>query len=223
MPRPYEILDSVPTAEGPLQLLKRGTDDFMITVGARVLMSTALTQSEKILAEKACELVKHLPAPRVLIGGMGLGFTLRAALDQLPASASVTVAELTPEVVRWCKGPAAQATQASALDPRVEFFVGDVMDAARLSKEKHGGTPYDAIIWDLYVGPLVHGGSNDKLYGDKAVRMNYSVLNAGGVFAVWGEEPSPAYEARLSRAGFKASTLRTKGRGGRHAVFVALK
>ena len=223
MPRPYELLDTVPTKEGPLKLLRRGESDFMITVGGRVLMSTELTFSEKILAEKACQQVNHLKSPKVLIGGMGLGFTLRAALDQLPASAQVTVADLNEEVVRWCRGPAAAATQNAALDPRVKIYIGDVMAEARASAEKKEAPKYDAIIWDLYIGPLVNGGAHDKLYGDKAVRINFGALNPGGVFAVWGEEPSPAYEARLKKSGFQANTIFTKGGGVRHAVFVGKK
>lgn len=223
MPRPYQTIDSVPTSEGALKLLKRGDADFMITVGGRVLMSTALTHSEKVLAEKACQLVNHLPAPRVLIGGMGLGFTLRAALDHLPSQAQVTVADLNEEVVRWCRGPAAQATQNAALDSRVDIYVGDVMEPARAISQEKAAEPYDAIIWDLYVGPLVHGGGQDKLYGDKAVRINFGALKPGGVFAVWGEEQSPAFEARLKKAGFEAKTVVTKGGGVRHAVFIGVK
>jgi spermidine synthase len=97
------------------------------------------------------------------------------------------------------------------------------MESARQVSQNKASEPYDAIIWDLYVGPLVHGGAQDKLYGDKAIRVNFGALKPGGVFAVWGEEQSPAYEARLKKAGFEASTLVTKGGGVRHAVFIGVK
>src|SRR5947209_6254829 len=127
MPRPFTLIDSVPTPEGPLELRVRGEGDFMITIAGRVLMSSHLHRSEVAVAELGVAPIRKRPSPRVLIGGLGLGFTLRAALDALPRGASVVVAELNPAVVRWCQGPCATLTNHALSDPRVTVVEGDVM------------------------------------------------------------------------------------------------
>src|SRR5262245_43862026 len=119
------------TRDGLLELRQRGESDFMILIGGRVLMTSMITSSELALAERGCALVADRPAPRVLIGGLGLGFTLRAALDALPSSAQVVVSELNPKVAEWCRGPAAELTNHAASDPRVRIAVGDVMNEIR--------------------------------------------------------------------------------------------
>src|SRR5438552_626020 len=130
MTRPWQIIASVPTREGALELRRRGDEagpaDFLIVIAGRVLMTSAARRSEEELAERACKSLPHARAPRVLIGGLGMGFTLRAALDALPAGARVTVAELHADVVAWCRGPLAPATNDALADPRVSVTVGDV-------------------------------------------------------------------------------------------------
>lgn len=219
MPRPWTVLDTADTPQGPLQLRKRGERDFMILHAGRVLMTSMHHGSERTLAELACAPLRAHAAPRVLIGGLGLGFTLRAALDALPPRARVTVAELNPVVVDWCRGPAAAAAQEALADPRAEAVVADVTSLVRAAAE--GKRRYDSIIYDLYVGPDdTPAGKRHPLYGERVVASTFDALSPGGTFAVWGEERSPRFEARLRRAGFAVRTERTHGAGPHHVIFV---
>ena len=223
MPRAFTLLDRVDTPEGPLELRVRGTSDFMISIAGRVLMTSALTRSELALAQLACARLTARRSPRILIGGLGLGYTLRAALDVLPESAQVEVAELNPKVVEWCHGPLAVLTQSAVTDPRVTVNVGDVTRAIRAAAEGRGVMPtYDAIVLDLYVGPsdATHGPA-DPLYGSAILAHTRAALGAGGVYAVWAEQPSPSFEARLRKAGFDAELVRAGSGGQRHAVYLA--
>jgi spermidine synthase len=223
MPRPQRLIDSVETAEGRLELRQRGEADFMILIGGRVLMTSYITHSELFLAEQGCALVRHSPVPRVLIGGLGLGFTLRAALDALPPQAEVVVAELNPKVIEWCRGPVAQASGGATLDKRVRFFEGDVTAHIAQVADDADSPRYDAILWDLYVGPTRAGGEQDPLYGDRSVQQTAHALSDQGVFGVWGETPSPAFEARLKRFGLMPDCHRVGHGGLKHAVYLARK
>ncbi len=215
MTRPWQHLETVSTAEGPLALSRRGEREFLITIDGRVLMNGVANRSELALAELACNhpaLVARAN-PRVLVGGLGLGFTLRAALDALPPQAQVIVAELNKVVVRWCRGAVAVATDHALADPRVTVQVADVARViATAARER---TRYDAIILDLYEGPHeATQRSNDPFYGAKALRTTRDALTAGGIFAVWSEEPDKAFERRLDKAGFQTDRRRA-GKGGR--------
>lgn len=222
MPRPFALLDSVDTPEGRLELRKRGERDFMITVNGRVLMSATIHRSEVALAELACAPIRARPSPRVLVGGLGLGFTLRAALDALPKTARVQVAELNPAVKRWCEGPLAELTDKAALDPRVNVVIEDVSAAVR--RAAAGTERLDAIVVDLYEGPRdLKPGQRDSLYGTEILRHIHAALSDGGVYAVWAEDPNPAFEQRLRNVGFQVEYARVRGGGPRHAVYVAKK
>ena len=223
MPRPFAQIDSVQTDEGLLELRRRGDSDFMILIAGRVLMTSTITTSELALAKLGCARIKDSVRPRVLIGGLGLGFTLRAALDTLPQEAEVIVAELNDKVVEWCLGPAGGVTQGAARDPRVSIFRGDVTAAVSTVADQSDQPRLDAILWDLYVGPTRTGGERDPLYGDKSVKATAKALRPGGVFGVWGETPSPAFEQRLRRSGLLPELVRTGGGGLRHAVYLATK
>lgn len=223
MPRPQQLIDSVSTPEGVLELRKRGEADFMILVGGRVLMTSHITTSELALAERGCERVSGISAPRVLIGGLGLGFTLQAALATLPRKAQVTVAELNPKVIDWCQGPVAAANRGAALDRRVQFYEGDVTSLISEVVEDPRAPRFDAILWDLYVGPTRKGGARDPLYGQRSIERTAAALQRGGIFGVWGETPSPAFEERLRKAGMRPELIVTKGHGLRHAVYLAEK
>lgn len=219
MTRPWETLDAVDTEEGRLELRRRGERDFVITVAGRVLMSSMAHLTEIAVAEMACREVAGRERPRVLIGGLGMGFTLRAALDVLPRSARVVVAEINEAVVRWCRGPLAGLTEKAVFDPRSSIAMADV---ARVIAEAGTGQPFDAIILDLYEGPrqasLAEG---DPFYGREALRRTREALTAGGVFAVWSEDPDAAFEKRLRLAGFDVER-RKPGKGGpRHTVYLA--
>jgi len=185
MKQPWITVEQVQTAEGPLVLKRRGDDEFLITIAGQVLMPSRATRSEEALATLACEAVANRPGPRVLIGGLGLGFTLRAALDALPADAQVTVAELHQAVVGWCRGPAAPVSGDSLADARVRTEVSDVADVITA-----GAKRWDAIVLDLYEGPHTPTqGPHHPCYGAEALRRTRRALKPGGVFAVWSEGP----------------------------------
>ncbi len=222
MTHPWKNLETVDTAEGPLALSRRGDREFLITIDGRVLMNGVANRSELALAELAC----HHPAladrsnPRVLVGGLGLGFTLRAALDALPAGAQITVVELNEVVVRWCRGPVSIATDGALEDPRVTVQVADVARVIATAARKR--TAYDAIILDLYEGPHeATQRSNDPFYGAKALDTTRDALSRGGIFAVWSEEPDKAFEGRLTKAGFQTDRRRAGKGGRRHVIYLA--
>ncbi|MCK9420172.1 MAG: spermidine synthase [Nitrospirae bacterium] len=223
MAQPWQTIDKVDTADGLLELRKRGERDFLILINNRVLMNSSANRSEIVLGELACTLVAGRRVPRVLIGGLGMGLTLQAALDALPVAAQVIVAELNPVVVNWCRGPLAMLTNRAVDDPRVTMVIDDVSSViARAALP--GVEQFDAVILDLYEGP---GASSDALldpfYGNRALKTTAAALSTGGIFAVWGEKPDALFEKRLVAAGFSVDRKRP-GRGGlRHVVYVARK
>ncbi len=223
MALPWQTIDKIDTGENFLELRKRSERDFLLLVNGRVLMNSSANRSELTLGEHACRLVVDRPRPRVLIGGLGMGFTLRAALDVLPPDARVVVAELNPVVVKWCCGPLADLTRSAASDPRVSIETDDVA-AVIIGASRKGAERYDAIIIDLYVGPGVDTDEHyDPFYGSLALQTTAHALTPGGILAVWGENPDAAFEKRLSSARFTVERLRP-GRGGlRHVVYVATK
>lgn len=216
--KPWQTLESVETHEGLLELRRRDARDFLIVVDGRVLMSSTAHRSELDVATAACERL-DTDAPRVLIGGLGMGFTLRAALDGVGPRARVVVAELNPIVVDWCRGPLAALTDDALADPRTEVHVGDV---AALIRDTPASARWDAIILDLYEGPHEASQSrDDPFYSRRALAATRAALRPGGVFSVWSEEPDHAFERRLDGAGFRHE-LRRPGKGGRrHAVYLA--
>ncbi|HEY1586589.1 MAG TPA: spermidine synthase [Polyangia bacterium] len=217
MTRPWQTIARVDTPEGALELRQRGDGDFLITIAGRVLMTSQARRSEEALA--TLPLRDHAPGKlaAVLVGGLGMGYTLRAALDLLPADARVTVVELNADVAAWCRGPLSQLTAGAVDDPRVTIAVADVSD--HLTKVARGS--YDAILFDLYEGPHAATQSpDDALYGPGALVRAREALRPGGVFAVWSEEPDARFERRLADAGFRVEKHRA-GRGGRaHVVYL---
>jgi spermidine synthase len=223
MAQPWQTIDKVDTADGVLELRKRGERDFMILINNRVLMNSSANRSEIVLGELACRNVAMNPRPRVLIGGLGMGLTLKAALDSLPFTAQVVIAELNPVVVAWCRGPLAMLTNRAVDDPRVTTAIENVSTVIARAAQP-GAEQFDAIIIDLYEGP---GASSDALldpfYGSSALKTTAAALSSGGIFAVWGESPDASFEKRLAAAGFIVDRERP-GRGGlRHVVYVAQK
>jgi len=213
---PWQTIDRVATREGPLELRRRGERDFLITIAGRVLMTSAAHRSEDALARLGCAPLQGAARPRVLLGGLGMGYTLRAALDELPRDATVEVVELNPRVVDWCRGPLAALTAAALDDRRVQVRVGDV---ARAIADAPAGR-YHAILLDLYQGPRAR--ADDQLYGADALQRTRAALRSGGVAAVWSEEPDRSFEARLGAAGFRVQRHREAAHGGRkHVVYVA--
>jgi spermidine synthase len=221
MTQPWQTLDTLRTRDGFLELRRRGARDFLIVINGRVLMNSSASRSETALGELACKALSSRLKPRVLIGGLGMGLTLRAALDVLPSDARVIVAELNPTIVTWCRGPLAGLTKKAVDDPRVTVVIDDVKNVI-IQASQPGAERFDAIIIDLYEGPSSSTDAvNDPFYGSRALKMTHAALRESGLLAVWGENPDAAFEKRLSAAGFSVDRQRP-GRGGlRHVVYLA--
>ncbi|MEI8258447.1 MAG: spermidine synthase, partial [Deltaproteobacteria bacterium] len=186
-----------------------------------VLMTSAAHRSEDSLARLACEGLAKRRQVRVLVGGLGMAFTLRAALDALGRDAFVTVAELNTVVVRWCRGALAGLTDRAVEDPRASVVVANVADVIAKAAAPGAVNRYDAIAIDLYEGPPARLADDDVLYGPSATAAVYRALKPGGRYAVWSEKASPAFERALRSAGFKHE-LQRGGRGGSvHLVYLA--
>ena len=221
MARPWQTIERAPTEAGLLELRKRGERDFLITVGGRVLMNSMANRSEVALGQLACGHLRNFSRPRVLVGGLGMGFTLKAVLDALPATGRVVVTELNPVVLAWCRGPLAALTDGAAADTRVTVEICDVAHLIRRYAKNDALERFDAVILDLYTGPYVHShGRDDPLYGRLAIDATRAALTPGGVLAVWGEDYDAGFAGRLAAAGF-AVTHHRSGRGGfRHVVYL---
>ncbi|TAX89952.1 spermidine synthase [Rhizobium leguminosarum] len=221
---PWIQLDSatIPGENGELRLKQRG-GEFSIMLGANELMNSRLSGSEEALATLSWDRIKSHPKPRILIGGLGMGFTLRAALAVLPEDAGVTVAELVPAVIAWARGPMAEVFKGCLDDPRVGIHQGDVGEAIRAGK-----AAYDAILLDVDNGPDgLTRKSNDRLYDFAGLRAASDALRPGGVLAVWSSGPDPDFTRRLKDSGFAVDAVNTRAngkRGGaRHVIWLAVK
>ena len=217
MTRPWQTIARVATSEGALELRQRGPRDFLITIAGRVLMTSQARRSEEALATLPLRDRRPPALGAVLLGGLGMGYTLRAALDVLPPSARVTVVELNADVVAWCRGPLAVLTDDAVDDPRVTVAIGDVAEAIAAAP----AGAFDAIVLDLYEGPHAATQSrDDPLYGAAALARTRRALAPGGVLAVWSEEADAGFERRLADARFRVEKHRA-GRGGRaHIVYL---
>lgn len=215
----WQVVDRVATPAGELVLRRRGAADFLIQIDGRVLMTSRAHRSEQALAAHACGPIAARRAPRLLLGGLGMGYTLRAALDALPPRARVVVVELEPAVVSWCRGPLAPLCAAPLDDRRVSVRTDDV--AAVIAHAAGPGRLFDAIALDLFEGPRGTAAEDREhpLWGRAALARARAALGPGGVLAVWSEHPAPAFEKRLARSGFRVERLR-EGRGGRvHTIY----
>ena len=207
---------------GEMRLMQRGAE-FSIRLDGNELMSSRLSATEQALATIACDRIKTREAPRILIGGLGMGFTLRAALIVLGAQAEIVTAELVPAVVAWARGPMSEISGNNLTDRRVRIHEGDVGDLIRA-----GNGDYDAILLDVDNGPEgMTRKSNDRLYDVKGLRAAYAALRAGGVLGVWSSNPNPKFTERLRQSGFSADEipLRAKGPrcGARHMLWMAMR
>jgi spermidine synthase len=215
--QPWRTIESLETPEGKLELRQRGERSFLITIAGRVLMTSERHTSEVDLAKLASAALGDLPRPRVLIGGLGMGYTLRAALDHLPPGARLTVVELNAAVVSWCAGPLAALTNGAAADKRVNMVVADVARAIADASPRS----YDAIVLDLYEGPhQVNNRAYDPLYGIAALKRTAAALAEDGVLAIWSEERDQAFEDRLG-ADFRFERHRSGAGGRKHTIYVA--
>jgi spermidine synthase len=214
--KPWVTLETVATREGALQLRQRDRD-FIIAIDGRVLMTSTDRRSEEALATVGCAAIANRTAPRVMIGGLGMAYTLRAALDSLPDDASVTVVELSPEVERWCRGPLAPLTNNAVGDPRVRVVIDDVSRA--IANAPRGA--YDAILLDLYEGPnAASQRGDDPFYGPGALARGHAALVDRGILGIWAEDPDAAFERRVRAAGF-ALDVQRHGKIRHHVVYLA--
>ena len=219
---PWILLDSaqVPGDGGELRLYRRGDEFSIKVVGRGELMNSRVHGSEDALAEQTCARLRKDTTPRLLIGGLGMGFTLAAALRHLAEQAQVVVAELVPAVVAWNRGPLGESAGHPLEDPRVSVREGDV---ARVLKT--GQQAYDAILLDVDNGPEgLTRKQNDWLYGMNGLNAAYAALRPQGVLAVWSAGPDPDFVQRLRKVGFEVEELRVRGhgtKGARHIVWFA--
>jgi spermidine synthase len=207
---------------GELRLMRRGAE-FSIRLGTDELMNSRLSATEQALATIGCAKIQTRKQPHVLIGGLGMGFTLRAALVVLGAKARIVVAELVPAVVAWARGPMAQLSGDSLNDPRVRVHEGDVGNLIRSAR-----AAYDGILLDVDNGPQgMTRKANDRLYDLKGLRAAHAALRPGGVLAVWSSGPDPKFTARLRKAGFAVveNPVRAKGPqgGAQHFIWTATR
>ena len=221
--QPWELLDEakIPDSGETLRLKRRG-QEYSIMLGANELMNSRLSGSEQALATLPLERLAGREAPKILIGGLGMGFTLRAALAAAGEKARITVAELVPAVIAWAKGPMAELHGGSLADPRVTIWEGDVAAAIRAASSL-----YDAILLDVDNGPDgLSRPSNDALYGAKGLGEAKQALTTGGVLAVWSSSPDPQFTRRLRQAGFQTEEkpVRAHGKSGaRHMIWLAIR
>lgn len=218
-----ELLETVQVPGGEELRLFRRDRDFMIVVGRNELMSSRMSGSEEALATLTCARLQNRSNPRLLIGGYGMGFTLRAALAVLPAGASVVVAELVPEIIAWARGPMAELTAGCLDDARVTLIEDDVSAAIAGTRGS-----YDAILLDVDNGPdgLTRAG-NDRLYSVEGLRAARAALASGGILAIWSAADDPAFTRRLNVNGFAANPTtvraRSNGKGAQHTIWLAEK
>jgi len=218
---PWTVLDTAAVPGGGELRLKRRGAEFSIMLGAVELMNSRVSGSEEALATLSCARLRHRSRPRILIGGLGMGFTLRAALGGLGPDAQVVVAELVPAVIRWAEGPLSELHGNSLIDPRVSIREGDVGDLIR-----SGASTYDAILLDVDNGPEgLSREANDGLYDLSGLRAARAALAPGGLLAVWSSAPDRSFTSRLRKTGFDVDevAVRAKGaRGGaRHVLWIA--
>jgi spermidine synthase len=220
---PWVQLDTAKTPDGERELrLKRRGSEFSIMLGTNELMNSRLSGSEEALARLSCERIAGRIEPKILIGGLGMGFTLRAALAELGGDARITVAELVPAVVAWARGAMAEIFDGCLDDPRVtirESDVGHVIGS--------GKSAWDAILLDVDNGPdgIVYKG-NDTLYGAAGLGAARAALKSGGVLAVWSQGPDSGFTRRLKQAGFAVEEIKARAhgkRGARHVIWIATK
>lgn len=207
---PWELIDSspVPGTGGEMRLYRRGRD-YSIMVNNSELMNSRAHGSEDALAELACARIAGRPSPRVLIGGLGMGYTTAAALRRLGADARVTVAELVPAVVEWNRGPLSDLAGHPLQDSRVTVREIDVARVLKVEKQV-----YDAILLDVDNGPeAMTRTGNQWLYSREGLDAAFGALRPGGVLAVWSAGPDRAFSKRLEQAGFTVDEVRVRARG----------
>jgi spermidine synthase len=212
----------VPGAEVELRLMQRGSE-FSMMLGSNELMNSRHSGSEEALATLACKRIEAVKRPHLLIGGLGMGFTLRAALAVLGAEARIVVAELVPAVIAWARGPMADLFGDSLEDPRASILSADVVEVIQSQP-----SAFDAILLDVDNGPeaLIRK-ANDALYNPSGLKAIHRSLRPGGVLAVWSSGPNGSFSKRLRDAGFDVNEVSvratTKRSGAHHVIWFATR
>ncbi|MFN7981793.1 MAG: hypothetical protein U0Q11_08035 [Vicinamibacterales bacterium] len=218
--KPWELLGEANAPGGETLTLMRQDREFVILANGRPLMSSRMHGSEEALAAFGCAHVRRADEPRVLVGGLGMGYTLAATLGQLPLEARVVVAELVPGVVEWNRGALGECAGRPLKDRRVDVVVGDVLDTLAASREA-----FDAVLLDVDNGPdAFTSASNAALYGDRGLAVIRASLRPGGVVAVWSAWEDRKFEQRLRAAGYSVRVERVRARlkkgGPWHTIFL---
>jgi len=221
--KPLELLGQTVSPDGSVVKLIRRGDEYLILVNGAILMSNRMHGSEEALATFAFQRMRTLERPSVLIGGLGMGFTLRATLDLLPSDAAVVVAELVPAVVEWNRGPLGPLAKHPLKDKRVRVETGDV--AVTLSSRLG---QFDAVLLDVDNGPAALTDSNNAgLYDSRGIAAAHASLKKTGVLAIWAAKEDRKFKQRLRDGGFDVQVQRPRGRlikgGPHHTIFLARK
>ena len=221
--RHLQLLGETLTPDGTVLKLTRRDNEFIILANGKSLMSSGMYGSEEALATFACRRVRALEQPCVLIGGLGMGFTLRATLDFLPSDATVVVAELVPDVVEWNRGPLGPLAGDPLKDKRVRIEMSDVAVTLRSNPSK-----FDAVLLDVDNGPAAFTASDNAwLYEDRGIAAALDALKRDGVLAVWSAREDRKFEKRLRYGGFAVQVERVRGRlkqgGPHHTIFLGHK
>jgi spermidine synthase len=221
--KPLELLGQALSRDGTVLKLIRRSDEYIILANGKSLMSSRMHGSEEALATFACQKARKLSQPTVLIGGLGMGFTLRATLDLLPQEATVVVAEIVPEVVDWNRGPLGSLAGQPLEDERVRVVVDDV--AITLGSQRG---QFDAVLLDVDNGPTaLTAENNDWLYDDRGISAAFAALKMDGVLAVWSAHENRKFEQRLRHGRFAVEIEHVRGRlkngGPRHTIFLGHK
>lgn len=216
-----ELIDTIQVPGGDELRLYRRDDDFIIAIDRNELMSSRMSGSEEALATMSCERLRSPDKAHLLIGGYGMGFTLRAALATLGPDAKITVAELVPGIIEWARGPMSELAAGCLDDPRVELVVGDVSKAIGAATRR-----YDAILLDVDNGPDgLTREANEGLYSAAGLARAKAALRPGGILAIWSAAPDARFTRRLTAAGFQVDEVgvraRSNGKGPRHVIWFA--
>ncbi len=221
--KPFELLGQTLSPDGTALKLVRRDEEYLLLVDGAVLMSSRMHGSEEALATLACQRLRTLKRPSVLIGGLGMGFTLRTTLDLLPQDATVVVVELVPAVVEWNRGPLGPLANHPLKDKRVQVETADVL-ATLSSRRDH----FDAVLLDVDNGPAALATSNnDELYNHRGIAAAHAALKKEGVLAIWAAQDDRKFEQRLRDARFDVQVHHLRGRlkkgGPRHTIFLSHK
>lgn len=218
---PWELIDTttIPGETAEMRLYRRG-EEYSIRIGHHELMNNREHGSEDALADLVCE--RLTGKVRVLVGGLGMGFTLAAVLRDVSRDSEVVVAELVPAVVRWHRGPLARVSNGALDDPRVTIREADVAHVIGEKRES-----FDAILLDVDNGPAgLTSKTNDRLYGLNGLRAAYAALRPKGILAIWAADPDPRFTRRLQQVGFRAEEIRVRGHGSkgqRYLIWLAAR